>query len=244
MTKTALVTGASRGIGRAIARALCEEGFLVCLNYDQSGEKALELCSELHERGFSVMTYRADVSDSRQVGEMFRAVREKFGPVSLLVNNAGISCQAQIQDLTDEMIDRVLGVDLKGQINTIRCAVPDMIAVKSGNIINIASIWGLRGASCESLYAAAKAGVIGLSRSLAMELAPSGIRVNCICPGVIDTDMMSVYDEETREQLASDTPMGRLGSPEDIAEAVRFFSSEGSAFVTGQVLTVDGGFAG
>ncbi|MBQ7703332.1 MAG: 3-oxoacyl-ACP reductase FabG [Firmicutes bacterium] len=244
MTKTALVTGASRGIGKAIARVLCEEGWLVCLNYDQSEEKALELQAELKTQGYSVMTYKADVSDSQQVRAMLLAIKEKFGPVNLLVNNAGIACQAQIQDLTDDMIDRTIGVNLKGQINTIRLAVPDMIVNKNGIIVNIASIWGLKGASCESLYAATKAGVIGLTRSLGMELAPSGIRVNCICPGVIDTDMMDAYDDETKRQLALETPMGRLGRPEDIAEAVRFFSSEGASFITGQVLTVDGGFAG
>ena len=244
MTKTALVTGASRGIGSAIARALCEEGYLVCLNYNESEEKALELCSDLRAKGFSVMTYRADVSDSDQVEEMLYAIREKFGPVSLLVNNAGIASVSQIQDLTDEMIDRVIAVNLKGQINTIRMAVPGMIAQKCGNIINIASVWGLKGASCESLYAASKAGVIGLTRSLAMELGPSGIRVNCVCPGVIDTDMMAAYDEETREGLAFETPLGRLGRPEDVAEAVRFLSSDRASFITGQILTVDGGFIG
>ncbi len=244
MTKTALVTGASRGIGSAIAEALCEEGYLVCLNYEKSEDRALEGCSRLMGRGYRTMTYRADVSDPGQVKDMLLKVKEKLGPVSLLVNNAGVSCQAQIQDLTDEMIDRTIGVNLKGQINTIRYAVPDMISNKCGNIINIASIWGLRGASCESLYAATKAGVIGLTRSLAMELAPSGIRVNCICPGVIDTDMMAEYDDVTKKQLAFDTPMGRLGTPEDVAEAVRYFAKEGSVFVTGQVLTVDGGFAG
>ena len=185
---------------------------------------------------------QADVSRREQVQAMVRHIEKRFGPVSLLVNNAGIAGQAQFQDISEEMWDRYFAVNLKGAYYCIQEVLPHMLHEKAGTIVNISSIWGLRGASCEVAYSCTKAALIGLTRSLGMELAPSGIRVNCVAPGVIDTDMLSALPEGTTEELARMTPMGRLGTPEDIAETVAFLASDASAFMTGQVLTSDGGF--
>ena len=244
MEKTAIVTGSSRGIGRAIASALARAGYNVCINYIERRDRAEELEAQLTAEGCRVMSFCADVSDFGQVRAMFEAVRGRFGPVSALVNNAGIAGQAQFQDISDEMWNRYFAVNLGGARNTIRAALPDMLHEKRGSIVNISSIWGLRGASCEVAYSCTKAAVIALTRSLAMELAPSGIRVNCVAPGVIDTDMLSALPRDIMDGLAAETPMGRLGTPQDIAGAVKFFLSDEASFVTGQVLTADGGFIG
>ena len=173
---------------------------------------------------------------------MARQAERELGPVSLLVNNAGIAGQMQFQDITDEQWNRYLGVNLGGARNAIRAVLPRMLSEKRGCIVNISSIWGLRGASCEVAYACTKAALIGLTRSLALELAPSGIRVNCVAPGVIDTDMVQVLGQETLRDLAAETPLGRLGTPEDVAYAVAFLASDRASFLTGQVLGADGGF--
>ena len=170
-----------------------------------------------------------------------RCTRE-LGPVTLLVNNAGVAGQALFQDVTDELWNRYFAVNLNGARHTIQAVLPQMLHEKSGCIINVSSIWGQHGASCEVTYSCTKHALIGLTRSLAMELAPSGIRVNCVAPGVIDTDMVRVLGEETLHDLAEQTPLGRLGTPQDIAGAVVYLASDAASFVTGQVLTVDGGF--
>ena len=242
MRKIAIVTGASRGIGRAIAARLAREGWAVCINYIERQDKARELEVQLSAEGCAVMTYRADVADRSQVNAMVQAVKERFGPVSLLVSNAGIARQCLIQDVSDEMWDRFFNVNVRGAFNCVQAVLPEMISEKSGNIVTISSIWGLRGASCEVVYSATKSALIGLSKSLAMELAPSGIRVNCIAPGVIDTDMLDALPEEVMDSLAEETPMGRIGKPEDIAGAVSFLASDSAGFVTGQVICADGGF--
>lgn len=242
MKRSALVTGASRGIGRAVALELARSGWPVCVNYLEHRDAAEEVVSLLRSEGREAMAFRADVSCREAVEEMICAARSALGPVELLVNNAGVAGQCLFQDVTDEMWNRYLGVNLGGVRNAVQAVLPHMLHEKRGCIVSISSIWGLRGASCETVYACTKAAVIALTRSLALELAPSHIRVNCVAPGVIDTDMVRVLGGETLRELAEQTPLGRLGTPEDIAHAVAFFASEKASFLTGQVLTADGGF--
>lgn len=242
MEKIALVTGSSRGIGRAIALRLARGGYSLCINCVERIDLARELAEQINSAGGRAMAYWADVSDAGQVAEMLAEIKRGLGSVSLLVNNAGIAGQMLFQDITQEQWRRYMGVNLDGAFNCCQAVLPDMLHEKSGCIVNISSIWGLRGASCEVAYSCTKAALVGLTRSLAMELAPSGIRVNCVCPGVIDTDMLSVLPAETLGALAQQTPLGRLGTPEDIAGAVAYFASEEAGFVTGQILCVDGAF--
>ena len=242
MEKVALITGSSRGIGRAAARRLAQDGYAVCINYLRRRDKAEELQALLELEGCPAMTFQADVSDKAAVDAMADAVRERFGTVTALVSNAGVAGQMQFQDVTEAQWDRYFNVNGKGAYNAIQAVLPDMLHAHAGAIVTVSSMWGLRGASCEVVYSATKAALIGLTRSLAMELAPSGIRVNCVAPGVVDTDMVQVLGQETLLALAEETPLGRLGTPEDIAEAIAFFATERSGFITGQVLTADGGF--
>ena len=242
MEKIALVTGSSRGIGRAVAARLARSGWTVCINYRVRRDCAESLAEELRAEGCRCMVVQADVSDRAQVNAMVRQVEESFGPVSLLVNNAGVAGQALFQDITDQLWRRYFSVNVDGAFHAIQAVLPHMLHEHAGCIVNISSIWGLRGASCEVTYSATKAALIGLTRSLAAELAPTHIRVNCVAPGVIRTDMLNALPPEVLPQLARETPLGRLGTPEDIAAAVAFLASEEADFITGQVLTADGGF--
>lgn len=242
MSRTAFVTGGSRGIGRAIVRRLAAEGCAVGINYFQSREQAEALEKELRDAGCRALAVRGDVADRGSITEAIRRAEDVLGPVSVLVNNAGIAQQDLFQDTGDELWRRLFAVNVDGAYHTIQAVLPHMLHEKRGSIVNISSIWGLRGSSCEVAYSATKAAVIGLTRSLAMELAPSGIRVNCIAPGVIRTDMVEALGEETMLSLAEQTPLGRLGRPEEIAAAAAFLAGDGAGFITGQVLTADGGF--
>ena len=242
MGGTAFVTGGSRGIGRAVVRRLAAEGFAVGIDYLQAREAAEALAEEICAAGGRALAVQADVSDRDAVTAAIGQIEAAFGPITCLVNNAGIAEQHQFQDIDSTFWHRIFAVNVDGAYHTIQAVLPGMIHRKAGTIVNISSIWGQRGASCEVAYSATKAAIIGLTRSLAAELAPSGIRVNCVAPGVIHTDMVEVLGEDTLRSLAEETPMGRLGKPEDVAAAVAFFCREESAFVTGQVLTADGGF--
>ena len=242
MKKIALVTGASRGIGRGIALQLGREGWDVCVNYIEQREAAESVAAELRAMGRRAVVCQADVADGAAVAAMVRTAEQELGPVSLLVNNAGIAEQALFQDVSDEQWERYMAVNLGGARNAIRAVLPRMLHEKEGCIINISSIWGLRGASCEVAYACTKAALIALTRSLALELAPSHIRVNCVAPGVINTDMAQILGQDVLDALAEQIPLGRLGTVEDVAHAVAFFASEKASYITGQVLTADGGF--
>ena len=242
MKQVALVTGASRGIGRAIARELAGEGYAVCINYYESREAAEELADEIIHSGGEAMTAQADVADARAVEAMVSAAEQTLGQVTLLVNNAGISRNGLFQDMDDAEWARCFAVNVTGARNAIRAVLPHMLHEKAGCIVNISSMWGLRGASCEVAYASTKAALVGLTRSLALELAPSGIRVNAVAPGCIETDMVRVLGQETKDMLVEMTPLGRLGKPEDIAHAVAFLASDKASFITGQILSADGGF--
>ena len=225
MKKVALVTGSSRGIGRAVAAELARDGYAVCINYYERKDKADELVALLRAEGREAIAVQADVSKRSEVNAMVAQCERELGKITLLVNNAGVAGQALFQDVTDEMWERYFGVNLNGARNTIQAVLPNMLHEKSGCIVNISSIWGQHGASCEVTYSCTKHALIGLTRSLAMELAPSGIRVNCVAPGVIETDMVKVLGEETLKDLAEQTPLGRLGKPEDIAAAVAYLAS-------------------
>ena len=242
MEKIALVTGSSRGIGRAIARELAREGWKVCINYRVRRDCAESLLEEISAFGGEAMIYGADVSRRQEVNAMVAAVKEKWGEVSLLVNNAGVAGQALFQDVTDELWHRYFSVNVDGAFHAIQAVLPPMLREHEGCIINVSSMWGLRGASCEVTYSCTKAALIAMSRSLALELAPTNIRVNCIAPGVIKTDMLDALPAEVLPQLAEETPLRRLGTPEDIAHLAVFLASDKSSFITGQVITADGGF--
>ena len=239
MGKTALITGASRGIGAATARILAREGWRVAVNYCRSKTEAEALAASLPEAA----ALPGDVSDAAQAEELVRRTEALLGPVELLVNNAGIALQQLFTDTTEEEWDRLFAVDVKGIFLMSRAVLPGMIRRHSGSIVNVSSIWGLTGASCEACYSAAKAAVIGLTKALAKEVGPSGIRVNCVAPGVIHTEMNDVLSPDTLSALAEDTPLGVLGEPEDVGEAIAFLASEKARFITGQTLSPTGGFA-
>ena len=233
MKKTALVTGGAGGIGTAVCRALSRDGYRVAVGYHTSREKAEALAQELH--GIAVY---GDVGDPDSVEKMFAEV----GEVELLVNNAGIAHYGLITDLSYPDWRELMRVNLDGAFLCCRAAVPGMVHRKAGNIILISSMWGQVGASCEAAYSASKSGLCGMTKALAKELAPSGIRVNCIAPGVILTPMLSSFSAAELENMRLETPLERLGEPEDVAELVSYVVSEKARFMTGQVIGLNGGF--
>ena len=241
MSKVALITGASRGIGKACAQAFARNGYTVIVNCSRSVQAGEAVTRALRDEGLDAHFFRADVSDPVQVRAMADWAEGLFHRVDVLVNNAGIAQQALFTDITDEDWRRMMGVNLDGAFYCCRAFCPGMISRKSGAILNISSMWGQVGASCEVHYSAAKAGLIGLTKALAKELGPSGVRVNCLCPGVIDTEMNAHLDAQTMADLAEETPLGRIGTAEEIARAALFLCGEGSPFITGQIIGVNGG---
>ena len=243
--KNIVLTGANRGIGNAMLHRFAEEGANLWAFARRPSESFEQDCRETAERcGVWVEPVYCELTDTEALKAAFRQIMAEKKPLHGLVNNAGVAGQALFQDVTDELWERYFGVNLCGARNTIQAVLPHMLHEKAGVIVNISSIWGQHGASCEVVYSCTKHALIGLTRSLAMELAPSGIRVNCVAPGVIDTDMVQVLGSEVLRDLAEQTPLGRLGTPQDIANAVAFLVSEKASFITGQVLTVDGAFVG
>lgn len=242
MKKTVLITGASRGIGRAAAEAFAKAGYDVAVNYNKSAEAAETLCRELEKYSVKALPFQADVADKKAVNAMTNEIEKKLGGISVLVNNAGIAEQALFTDITEKMWDRMFAVNVKGAYNCTQAVLPKMIHEKYGRIINISSMWGISGASCEVHYSAAKAALIGFTKALAKEVGLSGITVNCVAPGVIDTDMNGHLSPETISELKEETPLNRIGAPRDVAETVLFLASEKASFITGQTISVDGGF--
>lgn len=239
--KTALVTGASRGIGRAIALALAARGFAVALNYAGSHDAAEAVKKEIEEAGGKAFTIQGDVSKSGDVDRIFKAVKDEFGGLDVLVNNAGINRDALLIRMKESNWDDVIATDLKSDFLTTKAAAAMMMRKRKGSIINISSVVGIMGNIGQANYAAAKAGVIGLTKACAKEMAARNIRVNAVAPGFIETAMTDGIPEKIREGMISSIPMGRMGQPEDIAKAVCFLASDDSSYITGQVLVVDGG---
>ena len=239
--KTALVTGASRGIGRAIALRLAEDGANVAVIYAGSADKAEAVVNEITALGVNAKAYRCNVADSAAVNETVKAVTNDLGKIDILVNNAGITRDGLMLRMKDEDFDAVLDTNLKGAFNMIRACYSGFIRKKSGRIINISSVYGIMGNAGQANYSASKAGVIGLTKSVARELASRGITCNAVAPGFIQTDMTENLGDNN--PLLNSIPLGRMGKPEDIAAAVAFLASDSAAYITGEVLKVDGGLA-
>lgn len=242
MKKTVIITGASKGIGAAAAILFARKGWNVVINYNESYESASLLCRSLSSNGFSAMIHKANVANKLEVDLMVKETVYKFGSVDVLINNAGVSYQGLITDTDEIDYDKIIGINLKGVFNCCKAVTPVMVNQKSGKIINISSMWGQVGASCEVAYSAAKAGVIGLTKALAKELAPSGITVNAIAPGLIETNMNSNISVEDLNSFVESIPLGRMGSADEIAEAAFFLSSDSADYITGQVIGINGGF--
>lgn len=234
--KTALVTGASRGIGAEIARSLAKDGMFVYVNYSKSRDKAEALAKEIG--GAAVC---ADVSDETAVADMIKRIEAEKGGVDVLVNNAGIAMIKMLCDTTTDDWDRIFGVNMRGAYLVTKAAMGHMVSNKYGKIINISSMWGEVGASCEVAYSASKAALIGFTKALAKELSLSGITVNCVTPGVIDTEMNSELDAVTLAELKEEIPLGRIGTPDEIASVVSFLCSDRAKYITGQVIGANGG---
>lgn len=238
-----LVTGGAGGIGSEISVYFARRGYDVAIQYNSGRERAEQLATEIRST-FKVRTVAvgADFEDEKSVCDMFEEVVKTLGAPDVVVNNAGISEQRLFTDVTPQEWQRMVNVNMSAAFYICQCAAPYMIKKQKGAIVNVSSMWGISGASCEVAYSATKAGIIGMTKALARELGPSGIRANCVAPGVIETKMNAVHSAETMKELAEETPLCRIGKPEEVAAAVYFLASEEASFITGQTLCVDGGF--
>ena len=235
--KTVLVTGASRGIGAACAEEFSKNGWHVILNYNKSAEQAQKLASQI-----SAKPVKADVSDANEVQNLQVLLKNEGIHIDCIVNNAGIAEECLFTDITETAWDRMFKYNVKSAFLVTKAFLPDMILRKNGSIINISSIWGETGASMEVHYSASKAAVIGMTKALAKELAPSGIRVNCVCPGYVDTDMNKRFGKEVVEEISGEIPLGRIALPDEIAKSVYFLATESASYITGQIIGVNGGW--
>lgn len=240
--KTAIITGASRGIGKAIATLLAQNDYNVVINYNRSEEQAKALVEVLTAQGLSAVCYKADVSDEAQAEALVRFTLDRWGKVDLLVNNAGVSASGLLIDMPIAQINDTIAVNLTGTIVMTQKVAKGMLSNQSGNIINISSIWGEIGGSCEAVYSATKGGVIAFSKAMAKELGYNGIRVNCIAPGIIDTDMNARLSTSDVQNIIDDIPCQRIGRAEDIAKAVLWLASDEASYINGQVLSINGGW--
>lgn len=240
MAKSVLITGGSRGIGAATALYFAEQGYRVAITYNKSAAAAGIMQKNMTSHGYDFLTVPCDVTNPVQVESAVKQTVYAFGKLDVLVNNAGIAKQQLITDVTNEEWQTMLNTNLSGVFYACRSATPFMVNQKSGSIVNVSSIWGITGASCEVAYSATKAGIIGLTKALAKELGPSNIRVNCVAPGVIDTEMNSNLDIATFAALADETPLGRIGTPEEVAKAIYYLANDAD-FITGQILSPGGG---
>ena len=242
MKKTAIITGASRGIGRATALKLAKEGYDLLICYRKEEALAEKVCEEAHALGARAVPFRMDMTELSDLRRTVSKALMEFGKIDVLVCNAGIAMPRLFTQTSEEDFDLVMNVNLKGVFFLTQAVSREMIAAGGGSIVLVSSMWGIAGASGEVAYSASKAAVIGMTKALAKELAPSRIRVNCVAPGVVDTDMNACYDEDTLSELAERTPLTRLGDPADVANAIAFLAGDEASFITGQTLSVDGGF--
>lgn len=238
MSQTVFITGGTRGIGKKIAETFLDKGYKVAITF----EKSETIANEMKDKYNNLIVIKCDVAKDEEVKIAVKKCSEIFGGVDILINNAGISQQKMLCDVSVAEWERMFDVNVKGMFNTVKEVLPYMVHQKDGRIINISSVWGLVGASCEVPYSASKAAIIGFTKALAKELGPSGICVNCIAPGVIDTDMNKMHDDETMNELKEETPLGRIGKSDDVAKLALFLAGDESSFITGQVISPNGGF--